>query len=84
MENEQLQFLKTIRPLDADKPESESQPAEEEVSNSTLDDLGFPDDDHSTDGENFGCLHHRHVVIFWCSLKLQCSYMGIFKAVQAK
>lgn len=55
VENEHLQFLKTIKPLDADQsteapPTSAAVNAAEDSSNNTLDDLGFPDDDPQADG----------------------------------
>ena len=67
VENEQLEFLKTIRPYDADKQTTaaDAQPAvgggesaagagggDNSMSavNTTLDDLGFPEEDNNNEG----------------------------------
>lgn len=51
MENDQLQFLKSIQPLDDDKVQAESQNGTvEEAPASTLEDL-FPDDDGPQNGD---------------------------------
>ena len=66
VENEQLEFLKTIRPYDADKQSTaaDAQPAvgggesaagaggDNSMSavNTTLDDLGFPEEDNNNEG----------------------------------
>lgn len=56
VENDQLQFLKTIKPFEPETSAvaSDSPPASsaaiEDSSSTTLDDLGFPDDDQTADG----------------------------------
>jgi len=52
VENEQLQFVKSISKYDEDKPDDKQNgitTTEDTNSNSALDDLGFPDDDPSAE-----------------------------------
>lgn len=72
VENDQLQFLKTIRHFDADKPQTAETPSEvEEASNSTLDDLGFPDDDPSTEGKTCPDIVSYMVTHLCCSVQFK-------------